>query len=173
MNTASCTTQLYTMGALMLIIWDPLLHNYDSHLCQKSHTDVDCHTPSWTTRAQIHPPTHEFNIQERIQAGAYSTLPCFLLYMRWITGAPALFPCSLGVVLRFDIIVPETKAHPSPLLIGHPGPNTPPLGCHFCFCASQSLNSVWQQSGRSRGRQNGTNRKEDPLQRSVKKEITK
>lgn len=101
-----------------------------------------------------------------------------LLYTHWITAAHALFPCSLGDVLRFEIFVPEMKAHPGPLLIGHPGQNTPPLGSHFCFCASQSGNSMWQQNGRSRRRRRRrrirvARRKEDPLQRSVKKEIAK
>lgn len=95
-----------TRGAVMLIISDLLLHNYYSHLCQKSRTDVDCHALSSSSHAQIQ--------HTREGTGRCVEHTSILLYTHWITAAHALFPCSLGVVLGFEIFVPETKARPRP-----------------------------------------------------------
>lgn len=43
------------------------------------------------------------------------------------------------------VLFAETKARPDSLLIGHPGPDTPTLGCLFCISASRTGSCVSRQ----------------------------
>lgn len=101
----------FTQGAaVMLIISAPLLH--------------DCYSSS-SSHAQIQ--------HTREGTGGCTEHTSILLHAHWITATRALFPCSLGVVLRFKVFVAEAKACPRPSSDWSSRAN------HFCFCASHYI----------------------------------
>lgn len=102
---------------------------------------------SLSYHTQIHPCVHKIKIRQdtgrctsknwerEMCSGCFASTKLLLL-------ALSLQLLYSHKSLNFYILVPETNTRPGPLVTGHPGPNTTPVGCLFCFSASQTGNSV-------------------------------
>lgn len=76
---------------------------------------------------------------------------CQKLHVQMLTATRAQIQYMSKVISRcmthsFDILVPETRAQQDSLMIGHPGPNTPPLWCLFCVTDSKlCVEAIWKK----------------------------